>query len=355
MINKSSQKKISIFLIILAVIICIFLAVTNGSLAWYWTFGIAFGCVLQKSGLCFVSSAGDLYSMNSTTQLRSILVGILVASLGISSMKYLSFGEMDYLSVSAISIPLVLGAFMFGIGMILSGACASGMFIRLAEGFSIHIFTIISLVIGFMISRIGYADIWGKMVAKGIVVFLPDTFGWLGGIGIHLAIILILYYAALKIERGQSGTQSQKYLLGGIFLGVFSILHYIILQSGWSITGAFFWFSDIIGISEPSQAVADLINYSIAPNIRNIGLFAGAFISVFFAAEFRLKKIKSLKQVLMASFGGLLMGYGAGIAGGCNITSFFTACASLSLSGWVFMLFLFAGAFVGVKVLMKLM
>lgn len=355
MLNKSSQNALSYSLLIIALVIGVLLALLTDGFALYWFFGIAFGCILQRSGLCFVSSAADLFSMNSTTQLRSILIGILVASLGITSMKYLSAGTMDYLSVSAVSLPLVVGALLFGFGMILSGACASGMFIRLAEGFSIHIFTIVSLIIGFVFARSHYDAVWSGFVAKGIVVFLPHTFGWLLGVLIHIGIILVLYTIAIKIEKGISGTQSQKYLLGGVFLGALTILHYIALQSGWSITGAFFWLDDILGLSEASQPISVLIDHSIAPNIRNLGLLAGAFISVLFAGEFRLKKIRSRKQVITTVSGGLLMGYGAGIAGGCNITSFFTAAAALSLSGWVFMLFLFAGAFAGVKVLMKLM
>lgn len=213
----------------------------------------------------------------------------------------------------------------------------------------------VSLIIGFVFARSHYDALWYDFVAKGVVVFLPDTFGWLWGVLIHIGIILVLYTIAIKAEKGLSGTQSQKYLLGGVFLGVFTILHYIVLQSGWSITGAFFWLDDILGLAEASQPASVLISYSIPPNVRNLGLFAGALISALFAGEFKLKKIRSRKQVIMAVSGGLLMGYGAGIAGGCNITSFFTAAAALSLSGWVFMLFLFAGAFAGVKLLMKLM
>lgn len=49
------------------------------------------------------------------------------------------------------------------------------------------------------------------------------------------------------------------------------------------------------------------------------------------------------------------MGYGICIAGGCNISSLFIAIASLSASGWIFMIALFAGAFVGIKVLYEMM
>ena len=278
--NQLSQKTMSISLLLIAGIIGVILAFLGGmNLLLYWAFGLAFGITLQHFGICFVSSAGDLFAMQSTTLFRAILIGILVASMGIAPLKYLSFGEMDFLSVSAISLPLILGAFIFGLGMMLSGACASGMLVRLAEGFTIHIFTIIGIFAGFMFASTHFNMLWTPLIAKGIVVFLPDTFGWSLGIVIHLAIILVIYGISLKTEKGQSSTQSSKYLLGGIFLGIFSILHYIALKSGWSVTGAFFWFEDT-GLSLP-------------PNIRNLGIIFGALISALFVSNFKLIKIRS--------------------------------------------------------------
>ena len=47
------------------------------------------------------------------------------------------------------------------------------------------------------------------------------------------------------------------------------------------------------------------------------------------------------------------MGYGARLAGGCNIGALFSAISSMSVSGWVFAFFLFIGAFIGSKLLAK--
>ena len=68
----------------------------------------------------------------------------------------------------------------------------------------------------------------------------------------------------------------------------------------------------------------------------NLGLVFGALLATLLASQFKFKKIKSLKQVIAAVLGGLLMGYGARLAGGCNIGALFSGVASLSLSGWVF-------------------
>lgn len=147
------------------------------------------------------------------------------------------------------------------------------------------------------------------------------------------------------------------YLTGAVLLGILNIVHYIVLESGWSVTGAFFYLGDLwnnlTGNSCDRLSCQENAILAAGPNIRNLGLLMGALISVFTCARFKIKRIKSIKQVIAAAAGGLLMGYGAGTAGGCNISAFFTGAASLSLSAWIFLIFLFAGAFVGVKLLYK--
>ena len=126
------------------------------------------------------------------------------------------------------------------------------------------------------------------------------------------------------------------YLTGAVLLGIINFVHFLTLDSGFSVTGAFYLFTD--GANSAT----------IGATLRNAGLFA-----VLACARFKFIKIRSAKQVIGAVTGGLLMGYGAGIAGGCNISAFFAAAASLSLSGWVFLLFLFAGTFVGIRLLSR--
>ena len=47
--------------------------------------------------------------------------------------------------------------------------------------------------------------------------------------------------------------------------------------------------------------------------------------------------------------GGLMLGYGARLAYGCNIGAFFSGVASTSLHGWVWILFAVIGNVVGVR------
>lgn len=105
--------------------------------------------------------------------------------------------------------------------------------------------------------------------------------------------------------------------------------------------------------SKEAQCILNTCFLNDPFSVRNLGIIFGALLATLLASQFRIKKIKSIKQIISAILGGLLMGYGARIASGCNIGAFYSGVASLSLSGWVYAIFLFLGAIVGSKILVK--
>ncbi|MCI8637692.1 MAG: YeeE/YedE family protein [Coprococcus sp.] len=357
--KKPTQPQIAVFLLLLAGVFGVWLFTLQPDLLLYWLFGLGFGFILQRFWICFVSAASDPIIMGSTERFRAILIGILVASCGVTVIKYLSDGSLYMLGVSAVSLPLMIGAFLFGLGMILAGCCSSGMFVRMAEGYTVHIITLICIIIGYLVANSHYQALWAPFVARAPLIFFPEKCGWVGGVGIHIAIILLFYLASRKYEQRATSSDNTIYLKGAILLALLNIVHVLVLKNVWSVTGAFFWFGELIngllGSSGTLFAQENAYTVAVAPNLRNIGLFVGALASVLLSAKFTVKKIRSKKQIGKSIAGGLLMGYGACLAGGCNISAFFMGAASLSLSAWVFMIFLFAGAFVGVKILYRML
>ena len=81
----------------------------------------------------------------------------------------------------------------------------------------------------------------------------------------------------------------------------------------------------------------------------NIGIMFGAFIAASLAGKFAPKTRIPLPSLLAAVIGGLLLGYGARLAYGCNIGAFFSGIASTSLHGWVWIVFGLAGNYLGVR------
>ena len=156
------------------------------------------------------------------------------------------------------------------------------------------------------------------------------------------------------------------YVTGAVLLTVFQVVTFATTGNPWGVSGIFAnwgaWLFQAVGgsvdhwyyFSSPgAQATLEAGFLNHAQSWRNIGIIFGALFATLMASGFKFKKIKSFKQVAAAVIGGLLMGYGARIAAGCNIGALYSGIASLSLSGWVFAAFMFVGAIVGSKLLVK--
>lgn len=174
----------------------------------------------------------------------------------------------------------------------------------------------------------------------------------------------------LKISSNRFYKQLLKepltYVTGAVLLAVLSIAHLAVFSNGWGVTSTFAdwgaWTYQLFGgdVSQWAYFSPEKSQHKLAEgflndggSVRNLGIILGALLATLYASEFKIKKIRSGKQVFAAVLGGLLMGYGARLANGCNIGALFTAISSLSLSGWVFWLFLLVGAFIGSKLLAK--
>lgn len=156
------------------------------------------------------------------------------------------------------------------------------------------------------------------------------------------------------------------YVCGAVLLGVLNIAIFAASGNPWGVSGTFAnwgaWLYEALGGSVDkwwyfsSEGAQNTLNNGVlnhGGSWQNFGIIIGAFLATLLASQFKFKKIKNWKQVFAAILGGLLMGYGARLAGGCNIGALFSGISSLSVSGWVFGLFLFLGAAIGVKLLTK--
>ncbi|MFP4491562.1 MAG: YeeE/YedE thiosulfate transporter family protein [Spirochaetaceae bacterium] len=156
------------------------------------------------------------------------------------------------------------------------------------------------------------------------------------------------------------------YVTGAVLLSTFQIVTLAVTGNPWGVSGVLAnwgaWIWEAFGgtvdkwyyfSSEGAQSTLEGGFFRHGGSIRNLGIIFGALLAVLLASGFKLKKLKSKKQLIAAILGGLLMGYGARIGFGCNIGAFYSGIASFSLSGWVFGIALFLGAIVGSKLLVK--
>jgi len=84
-------------------------------------------------------------------------------------------------------------------------------------------------------------------------------------------------------------------------------------------------------------------------SVMNFGIMLGAFLSAALAGKIAPVAKIGLRPALAAILGGLLLGYGARLAYGCNIGAFFSGIASTSLHAWVWIICAVIGNWLAIR------
>ena len=210
--NLSDQKKddfakqfsVGLVLFVMLLMVGVFLLQYAPMIAFFWLSGLGFGYVLQRSRFCFVAAFRDPVLTGSTAVTRGVLVALALTTIGFTAVKYvcLSTGQIipGHGYIVAIGMNTVVGGIIFGIGMVIAGGCASGMLMRIGEGFEMHLITLIGFFLGTILGN-NHLQWWNNhwmWIKEG--VFLPDLFGWAGALIIQLLVIALLYGLAVKWE-----------------------------------------------------------------------------------------------------------------------------------------------------------
>lgn len=202
---KKNQIPFGVGLFFLMVLFGIYLSTRSATLVFFWITGGIFGFILQKTRFCFTASMRDPLLTGSTSITRAVLVALAVTTIGFAAIKYGAFVNNQPIPgqsyIVPISLATVIGGLIFGIGMVIAGGCASGTLMRVGEGFGMQMLSLLFFVIG---SLVGARDFgWWKanFIMKGPSVFLPDVFGWMGGVALQLLVIAALYVLADKWEN----------------------------------------------------------------------------------------------------------------------------------------------------------
>lgn len=208
---KKSQIPFAIIITVLIIAFGFYLNISSSKLPLYWLFGIIFGVVLQRSRFCFTAAFRDPCITGSTSVTRAVLLAISLASIGFIAIKYSyviteSNINLNMSGVSPIGIPLALGSILFGIGMVISGGCASGTLMRVGEGFTMQMLSLVFFVIGSLWGAHDRSFFWDALNEGMPKIFLPDVFGWFGAIIVQTLIIVLLYIAAVKWQEKRMGS-----------------------------------------------------------------------------------------------------------------------------------------------------
>jgi uncharacterized protein len=276
-------------------------------------------------------------------------------------------------SVSPIGVGVAAGAFIFGLGMQLGGGCASGTLFSVGGGSTRMLITLFFFIIG---SVIGTAHMgWWTAQPAFPATSIVTTMGPWPALAASLALFGAIAWITALAERRRHGrlidedrhgrgpawlTGPWPLAAGAIGLAVVNIATLTIGGRPWGVTSAFAlwgakWFA-ALGIdvaswpywAAPAQAAA--LKSSVLMDVTSVmdfGIILGALLAAILAGRFAPVLAISGRSIAAAVIGGLLLGYGARIAYGCNIGAYFSGIASGSLHGWLWLVAAFAGNIVG--------
>src|SRR5699024_5925122 len=128
------------------------------------------------------------------------------------------------------------------------------------------------------------------------------------------ALVLALLNALTLVTRGQPWGVTSAFALWGSRIALFL---------GIDVTNWGFWARET-GIALKQSVFHD------KTSVMHFGIILGAFIASTLGGLFKPKKMQ-FRKVIAAIIGGLLMGYGARLAFGCNIGAYFSGIASMSV------------------------
>ncbi|WP_027349987.1 YeeE/YedE family protein [Halotalea alkalilenta] len=287
------------------------------------------------------------------------------------------FGQPVTGLLAPIGVSVVFGAFIFGIGMQLGGGCASGTLFTVGGGNARMLVTLAFFIIGSLLATIHF-DRWAALPHFAPVT-LVDTLGPVGGIGSSLALFALIALLTVVLERRRHGSLEKEpevprhggsrwlrgpwpLLFGALALAVLNFITLALSGRPWGITSAFaLWGAkgaQWLGI-DPSawaywqmpnnaRALSQSVWYDIT-TVMDVGIIIGAMLAASLAGRFAPSLRIPARSLVAAVVGGLLLGYGARLAYGCNIGAYFSGIASGSLHGWVWLIAAFFGNAVGVR------
>jgi uncharacterized protein len=265
-------------------------------------------------------------------------------------------------AIAPLGPSLIIGAFVFAVGMQLANGCGSGTLYTVGGGSGRMLVALLFFVIG---SFLGSLSLPAFLALGGIdPVLASDYLGAWGGLALTLGSIAIAGACVIAVarKRGANFMPSRRYIIGGVIIGLLCVAVFAAGGHPWSVTFAFtVWgakAATALGFDlshaafwqwpGPKRALTESV-LSDTSSLTDLGMLFGAMAAAAASKPFATGPWPPLKSVAAAAIGGLLMGWGARLGFGCNIGAFVGGVASGSLHGWLWFLAALPGCLVGIR------
>ena len=327
--------------------------------------GLSLGFILQRGRFCLNSAFRDIIFIKDVDLFRAYLLCMVVALIGTNLLEDTGlimrfdpgvghFVSSGLLRQNFVPVANILGGFLFGLGIVLAGGCASGIVYRLGEGQIAALVAIVGFFFGVAMTTDGMlSPVRNYLKSYHVNIFgvsNPSFWDFFGHGPVAkwttiaiLSIAVLAYVFKGKPSFGKNG-RGYSWGLTGVLIGLLTI-------AAWEISSIFGGMPRGLAITTPIRELFNsmLTNSTHSPfkEFSFLGIFRGTW-GVFFifavplgaaVSSLGLKefqwKVPPAKEILTVFFGSILMGIGAVIAGGCNLGHGITGMSTGSVASLV--------------------
>ncbi len=317
--------------------------------------GLLFGAIVQRSRFCLVAAVSNLVLVKEHSHLHAYMAALAVAIIGTAFLEqggWVAVADSAYRAPSLNWSGALLGGLMFGFGAMMAGGCATRTVVRVAEGNLGALVALLGFVGGAMVTLYGVlgptrgwlmtSTAAGLAVGVGSLAALLGAPQWLvagAAAGLCLAVILLLG------ER----RKDVRMILAGVLIG-------LLIIAGWWTTG-YLALDDFTESRPTSVSISGPLAraglYLVASQSSGAyfglaliaGILTGGWLMAVTSRRFRWVPPEG-SRVGAYLIGGVLMGIGAIVAGGCNVGNGLTGASTISLHS----LMAFGAILIGMRV-----
>ncbi len=312
--------------------------------------GAGIGYILERGDFCFHSTwRGFVRRPRQLDLFRAYLLTLLISIPLVRGMIALDWIE-PWIPPFAWQAN-VTGGLIFGVGMVVAASCITGLFYKLGHG-------MLGVLVGLVFWALGDALTYlgplrplrdslnsAPIAVNGESATVLNLFGpigvvVLGVLGVGTAVYL---YRSPRHDRGKLWN----WLILGLFTGLFTSLAWLLARTGGS--------NYTFGTSRVPTGILEALagnsgGGSVWIPLALISLIPGAFIAARRADTLWIRG-ETARRYAELAVGGLLMGIGAAIAGGCNLGHSLVGVPLLSLGSITSTLAMAAGVFLADRII----
>ncbi len=322
------------------------------------TLGLLFGALIQRSKFCMAAAVSNLLLMRDYRQLHATLMAMLVGIVGVyllSSSGLVDVAESSYRAAQINWLGAVAGGLCFGFGTILAGGCVGRTMVRVGEGNLGALLVLLAIAVMATATSYGPLEPLRMAVYNATAMEAGGSDGSLAALlGVPEAVLVTMVSVMIVAVLLFVGNRSYSLPLMAAGLGIG-----LLVVAGWLITG-YLSQDDFTTHAPSSLAYAGPLartttvlasGAELGDGTRfGIALVAGTLIGGLLMAlatrSFRwvMPDARNLPSLIV---GGLLMGFGAVMAGGCNIGVGLTGISTCSIQPLIAVAAIVAGMGLG--------